>query len=85
MTWYYDIHDDGSAMDVYEDDTEFTGKITTLQNDGSGFRLPGDVRAVMRDTWETEAGLGNSPVMSVRAGAILMDMVTDNIEAGTPP
>jgi len=86
MTWHYSIADDGSSMDIYEDDSEFTGKITTLQNDGSGFTIPDDVRAEMRATWEAEAnvGQGNSPVMSVRAGHILMDMVTGDIQEGTP-
>lgn len=85
MTWYYDISDDGSIMDIYEDDAEFTGKITTLQNDGSGFRIPDEVRDVMRETWEKEANLGNSPVMSARAGQILMDMECECIEKGVPP
>lgn len=85
MTWRYDIADDGSSMDIYEDDPAFTGKIDTLQNDGSGLTIPDDVQAVMRATWEQEANLGNSPVMTVRAGHILMDMVTEDIEAGTPP
>lgn len=84
MTWYYDEADDGSSMDIYEDDPEFSGLIDTLQNDGSGFRIPDDIRAVMRATWEAEANLGNSPVMNVRAGHILMDLVTDNIQEGTP-
>lgn len=85
MTWYYDIADGGSQMDIYEDDPEFTGLIETLQNDGSGFRHPDDIKQVMRETWEQEANLGSSPVMNVRAGHILMDLATDDIERGTPP
>lgn len=72
-------------MDIYEDDPAFSGKINTLQNDGSGFTIPNDIRAVMRTTWEQEANLGNSSVMNVRAGHILTDMVTGNIKEGTPP
>lgn len=84
MTWYYNRADGGSRVDIYEDDSEFTGKITTLQNDGSGFKIPHDIREVMRETWEKEANLGNSPVMSVRAGQILMDMQCDCIKEGVP-
>lgn len=84
MTWTYDIADDGSQMGIYEDDPEHTGLITTLDNDGSGFRIPNDIEAVMRATWEQEASLGSSPVMSVRAGHILMDLATGNIEEGVP-
>jgi len=84
MTWYYDIADDYSSMKIYEDDPEFTGKIDTLQNDGSGFRIPDDVRDVMRETWEQEASLDNSPVMSTRAGHILMDMQCECIKEGVP-
>lgn len=84
MTWYYDISGNGN-MDVYEDDPEFSGLVTTVQNGGDGFELPGDVKSVMRATWEDNANLGNSPVMDVRAGYILMDMATNDIEEGTPP
>lgn len=84
MTWFYNITDDGS-MEIYEDDGENTRLIKTLENDGSGFTIPNDVREVMRETWEQEANLGNSPVMSVRAGKILMDMQCDCIERGIPP
>lgn len=84
MTWHYDIADDGSSMAIYEDDPAFTGQVDTLQNDGSGFTIPDDIHAVMRAAWEQEATLGNSPVMSARAGYILMDMVTGDIAEGQP-
>lgn len=84
MTWYYSLANDDSSMEIYEDDPEFTGQIATLQNEGSGFRLPNDIQTVMRETWEAEANLGNSPVMNVRAGHILIDLVTENIKEGKP-
>lgn len=85
MTWYYDIFDDGGEMDVYEDDPEFTGVVKTIKNDGSGFDIPSDVKAVMRGVWEDEANLGKSPVMDVRSGHIMMDMITEDIREGVPP
>jgi len=81
MTWYYQIQDDNSRMDIYD----HTGtNVQTLQNDGSGFSVPEDVHAVMRDVWEQEANLGSSPVMTKYAGEILMHMVTQDIEQGVP-
>lgn len=84
MAWYYDIADDNSEMDIYEADPEFTGRIETLTNDGSGFDIPGDVKTVMRETWMVEANMGSSPVLTVRAGHILMDMAAGDIREGVP-
>lgn len=84
MTWYYSVSDNGQYMDVYEQDSEFIGHITTIENDGSGFEIPNDINIVMRKTWEEQASLGQSPVMSVRAGNIMMDMICGCIEEGVP-
>lgn len=83
MTWYYQKSNDSQTIDVYEDDAEFTGLVTTLTH-GPPWDYPDDIKQVMREAWEQEANLGNSPVMNVRAGYILMDMVQENIEEGTP-
>lgn len=83
MTWYYQESEDGQTVDVYEDDAEFTGLVTTLEH-GPPWTFPDDIKQVMRETWEEEASLGNSPVMNTRAGHILMDLATENIEEGTP-
>lgn len=85
MTWYYSIANDGSSMTVYEDDPEFTGKITTLQNDGLGFRLPDDVLEVMTETFMQIVELGDNPTIPVRAGWIVVDLTTNNIQEGIPP
>lgn len=45
MTWYYDIADDGSSMDVIDHKGNV---IASIANDGSGFTIPDDVFAVMR-------------------------------------
>lgn len=83
--WYYEISEDGSSMDIYESDAEFTGKIKTVQNDGSGFRLPNDVLEVMTETFMQVTELGDNPTIPVRAGYIVVDLTTDNIEEGVPP
>lgn len=79
MTWYLDP----DTGDVIEDNPEVSSPQThaTLSEP---YHTSDDVLAVMQDVWETEANLGNSPVMSVRAGYILMDMIQENIERGTP-
>lgn len=74
---------DPTTGDVYEDDPEFSGVVATL--DREEYVLGRDLPPVMRETWETERNLGNSPVMNVRAGYILMDMATANWRFGTPP
>lgn len=83
MTWKYKVSNDGLSMDVFEDDPEYSGKITTLTKSDPGFTPIPEVKRVMRETWEKEANLGSSPVMNVRAGYILMDLVTENIEEGS--
>lgn len=80
MTWGIDPE----TGEVWEDDPEFTGVVATIDI-SDGYRLPDDVQNVMRETWKSEANLGNSPVMDVRAGYIIMDMVTENIVEGAAP
>jgi len=82
MTWYLE-RDTGT---VYEHDPEFSGVITTLDAPrGEEWALATDLLPVMRATWEDTASLGNSPVSSVRASCILMDIATRNWVFGTPP
>lgn len=82
MTWYLDTE----TGDVYEDDPQFTGLVDSISTGpGEEYVLQRDLLPVVRATWESEANLGNSPVMNVRAGYILMDMATQNWEFGTPP
>lgn len=82
MTWYYDIADDNSQMDIYDQ----TGTlVTTVDNDGSGFRIPGDVLEIMRQEYLTEVTPDSAPVHSQRAVGIVADVFTQDIEAGTPP
>jgi len=85
MTWYYNISDDGSSMDIYEDDAEFTGKIATIQNDGNGFRTPDDVLVTMTETFMGITELGQNPTIPIRAGWIVTDLTTNNIKQGVPP
>lgn len=85
MTWYYNITENGSSIDIYEDDPEFTGKITTLENDGSGFRIPDDVLEVMTATFMEVTELGDNPTIPVRAGHIVVDLTTNNVKEGVPP
>ncbi|WP_121820045.1 hypothetical protein [Halostella salina] len=80
MTWGLDEE----TGVVWEDDSEFSGVVRTIDV-SDGYSLPDDVKTVMRDTWEENANLGNSPVMDVRAGYILMDMATEDIELGPSP
>lgn len=78
MTWYYDIADDGSSIDVYD----HTGALAeTITNDGSGFTFPRDVFAVM-ETELIEEYQANG--FSARVFAILRDAVFEDIQAGTP-
>lgn len=88
MTWYYDIAADSSEMDVYD----HTGTLVkTIQNDGSGFRFPDDVLAVMREEVNTElpeaaeaGNAGNNYGLSQRGGEILRDMAMQDIQKGVP-
>jgi len=84
MTWYYNISDNGSSMDIYEDDPAFTGKVTTLKNDGSGFRIPDDILEIMKEVYLSETTPGDAPVHSERAVCINVDMQSGDIQEGTP-
>lgn len=84
MTWYYDLSDDGSSMDIYEDDPEFTGLVKTVENDGSGFQIPNDVLDSMSTTFMQVVDLGENPTIPVRAGWIVVDLTTNNVVEGTP-
>lgn len=74
MTWYFDISDDGTEMDVYDHNGNL---VETVQNDGSGFTIPGDIHAVMRNSME-----GNQP--SAYNQSLIADAATNNFEKGTP-
>lgn len=78
MTWYYDIADDGSSMDVYDQ----TGKVVeTLQNGGEGFRIPDDVTSVM----QSQIVPTDSDGMSAYEIEVMADLSARDIEEGTPP
>lgn len=76
MTWRYKLTDAGN-LSIYDHNGDH---ITTLMNDGSGFEIPGDIEDVMRQEWEASANLGESPVMDIYAGEVLMRMATGDIE-----
>lgn len=80
MTWGIDPN----TGDVWEDDPQFTGVVTTIDV-SNGYTVPDDVTEVMRETFRTEANMGNSPVLNQRAGEILMDWVDENIVVGPAP
>lgn len=77
MAWNYALAADNSSMDVYD----HTGAlITTYQNDGSGFSIPGDVLDVMHS--ELQAALSNGK--TDRAISIAADAACEQIEEGAP-
>lgn len=45
MTWKYDIAEDGSSMEIIDHKGNL---VKTLQNDGSGFKIPDDILEVMK-------------------------------------
>jgi hypothetical protein len=56
MKWEYSVADDGSSMEIID----HTGSVvTTVQNDGTGFEIPGDVLDAMFDTAMSEYKAGN--------------------------
>ena len=75
MTYYYKIADDGSSMDIYEDNVEFTGLIKTIENDGSGFHIPPDIKQTMQNVISDERRFG----LSERGEYILEDLSNENI------
>lgn len=79
MTWYFDR----DTSEVIEDSPALDSP-TTHATLPERRRLPDDVIDVMREVWETEVNINNSPDMSARAAYILMDMVQENIVYGRP-
>lgn len=59
MTWHYEVSADSSELRVWDhtQDPATETPLTTAQNDGSGFTLPGDVLDVMRS--EADAAQGS--------------------------
>lgn len=49
MTWYYNIADDASSMDIIDG---YDTIITTVNNDGSGFTIPTGIKSIMRSEAE---------------------------------
>jgi len=49
MTWTYEIEEDGGSMKIYDHNDTL---MKTIENDGSGFRLPHDIFTVMREEAE---------------------------------
>lgn len=80
MTWYLDPE----TGECYEDDPAYSGKVDSSVDMVDGYEFPDDVVTVMREVWEEHANHGRGPVMNVRAGYILMDMIEGNIERGVP-
>lgn len=80
MTWGVDPE----TEEVWEDDPEFAGIVLTIDLSDE-WTYPDDIKSIMRETWEEQASIGNSPVMDVRAGHILIDLATDNIVRGPVP
>lgn len=80
MTWHFDPS--GETFDLYD----HTGNLVAsdVPFSGSWSDYPPEVTAKMREIWEGEVNLGNSPVMSEYAGRLLMHMVEGDIEGGTP-
>lgn len=77
MTWYYDISQDRSSMDVYD----HTGSLVeTVQNDGGGFKPKPDVLAVM----EADVRGSGFDSLTRRQKIIMLEAIFENIEQGTP-
>jgi len=55
MTWYYELNDDNSKMNIYDQSDNL---VKTLENDGNGFTILDDVCSVMRS--EAEKARSNS-------------------------
>jgi hypothetical protein len=74
MTWFYDISEDGSQMEIID----HSGTVVkTVDNDGSGFELPGAVLSVMR----TEAAEARSNGDMSRWRDIQIHISADDIAA----
>lgn len=57
MTWYYDIADDGSSMEIIDHNQTV---VKTLQNDGSGFTIPEEIKSAMREEAEVARDNNNT-------------------------
>lgn len=78
MTWYYDIAEDGSKMEIYD----HTGTVSkTINNDGSGFEIPGDILQAMEDATVAEY---QSNGFSGELLTLMRDAMFENIQEGTP-
>lgn len=89
MTWYFDPS--GETFDLYDHTgSKVRSNVQMADPSWQDFDAgidpgaPPELRQEMRDIWEQEANLGNSPVMSVYAGKTLMHMMDGPIEEGTP-
>lgn len=81
MTWYYDIADDSSHMDVHD----HTGSLVrTVENTGGGLTVPTDVLDVMFDVAAQDYNDAGGQVTDY-SFRILADAAFEQIEEGTPP
>jgi len=77
MTWYYNISDDASGMDIFD----HTGTIVkTQENDGSGFTIPSDIQRAMRE----EADKARSNDNMERWRDIHIRLADNDIKEGAP-
>lgn len=74
MTWYLDK--ESNNYDVYDHNGDVVGQADEAST--------GEVKRIMRETFETEANLGNSPVLNQYAGQILVHWIDGDIEFGSP-
>ena len=72
MTIIWDDNGDGT---VYDHNGAAIGTVDPTTT----YRYPGDIQSVLSDTFREEANLGNSPVMSVYAGELLMQKADGDI------
>lgn len=79
MTWYYDIADDNSEMDIYDRDGSLD---RTLTNNGGGFTIPEDVFQAIEEAAIEEYSANG---FSNRLLQLLRDAIFENIQEGTPP
>jgi len=62
VTWRYEVADNGSELRVWDhtQDPATDAPLTTVQNDGSGVRIPGNVLDVMQSEYATATENGNT-------------------------
>lgn len=62
MSWEYSIADDGSLLKVWDhnQDPATDTPIATVQNDGGGFNIPGDILNVMQSEYATATENNNT-------------------------